>query len=354
MRTVEEIYEAMLEVFAQRAGYRPNGGCDLAARLYAAAAQLQALEAQADWALDQCFPQTAQGSYLDYHADSRGLSRTAPAAAEGVLRFSIDEAAQQELAIPAGTVCMTASGVRFATTAAGSIPAGSLQAEIPARAVESGTAGNVGAGTVVLMAAAPAGIQRCTNPAAFTGGMEAEEDESLRRRILDSYRRLPNGANAAYYEQAAMAYPGVAAAQAVGRARGIGTVDVYVAAASGTPEADLLQQVEADLQARREIAVDLAVKAPEEATVNIQVSLLPAEGFSFQQAKSQAEGALASYFSGRLLGQPVTLAALGNLLYGLESVANYRFALPAADVAAADGQLPTLGTLTVTEMEAAQ
>ena len=47
----------------------------------------------------------------------------------------------------------------------------------------------------------------------------------------------------------------------------------------------------------------------------------------------------------------MTLAALGNLLYGLESVANYRFLAPAADVAAAEGQLPVLGTVTITEPE---
>ena len=351
MRTIEEIYQEMLEVFAQRTGYLPHSACDLAARLYAAAAQLQALEAQADWALDQCFPQTAQGVYLDYHADSRGLSRTAAAAAVGTLRFSVDEAAEAALAIPAGTVCMTAAGVRFQTTEDGAIPAGGTQADVPARAVESGTAGNVGVGTVVLMAAAPAGIQRCTNPAAFTGGMDAEDDASLRQRILDSYRRLPNGANAAYYEQAAMAYPGVAAAQAVGRARGIGTVDVYIASAAGEPEESLRQAVEADLQSRREIAVDLEVLAPVEKEVDIQAVLYPGEGFSFQEAKAAAEAALASYFSGRLLGQPVTLAALGNLLYGLESVANYRFLAPAADVAAAEGQLPVLGTVTITEPE---
>ena len=201
------------------------------------------------------------------------------------------------------------------------------------------------------MAVAPVGVVSCTNPAPCAGGADQEEDEALRTRVLETFRRLPNGANAAYYEQAAMAYPGVAAAQAVGRARGIGTVDVYIASAAGEPEESLRQAVEADLQSRREIAVDLEVLAPVEKEVDIQAVLYPGEGFSFQEAKEAAEAALASYFSGRLLGQPVTLAALGNLLYGLESVANYRFLAPAADVAAAEGQLPVLGTVTITEPE---
>ena len=60
MRTIEEIYQDLLAAFAERAGFVPENGCDLAVRLWAAAAQLQALGIQADWVLNQSFPQTAQ------------------------------------------------------------------------------------------------------------------------------------------------------------------------------------------------------------------------------------------------------------------------------------------------------
>ena len=74
MRSIEEIYQAMLETISERSGFSPAEDCDLAVRLYAAAAQVQALELQADWVLDQSFPQTAQGVYLERHAARRGLS----------------------------------------------------------------------------------------------------------------------------------------------------------------------------------------------------------------------------------------------------------------------------------------
>ena len=351
LKTLEEIYQEMLEVFAGQSGYRPHSACDLAARLYAAAAQIQALYAQAAWVLDQSFPQTAQGEYLDYHGETRNISRVAATAAEGILRFSIDQAVSQPLNIPAGTVCMTAEGVRYETTEAGAISAGELWTEVDARAVETGERGNTGSDRVVLMAVAPAGVARCTNPQPFTGGADREDDEALRARILDSYRRLPNGANAAYYEQEAMRFEGVAAARAVGRPRGVGTVDVYIASASGAPEETLRQAVEETLQKSREIAVDLRVLAPTLSTVAVTVALAPAEGFDFARAKADAEDALANFFSGRLLGEAVTLAGLGNLLYALDSVANYRFTAPAADVEADPSRLPVLGTVTVTEME---
>lgn len=52
------------------------------------------------------------------------------------------------------------------------------------------------------------------------------------------------------------------------------------------------------------------------------------------------------------MGGPVLLAELGDLLYHVEGVENYRLLAPAADLAAEDGTLPMLGRVTVTEMEA--
>ena len=77
MKEWTEIYEQMRGTFAQRAGFVPSEGCDSAVRLYALAAELQSLLMQADWVLDQSFPQTAQGMYLDYHAETRGITRGA-------------------------------------------------------------------------------------------------------------------------------------------------------------------------------------------------------------------------------------------------------------------------------------
>ena len=70
------------------------------------------------------------------------------------------------------------------------------------------------------------GVKSVTNPEVFSGGTEEEGDEALRERVLETFQRLPNGANAAWYEKTAMDHEGVAAAKAIGRARGIGTVDV--------------------------------------------------------------------------------------------------------------------------------
>ena len=53
MREIETIYGELLETFAQRAGYAAEDSCDLAVRLYAAAAELQALSMLPRKALDR-------------------------------------------------------------------------------------------------------------------------------------------------------------------------------------------------------------------------------------------------------------------------------------------------------------
>ncbi len=349
MRTTEAIYQEMLGAYAARRGGQLQEDCELAVRLWAAAAQIQALEAQAEWVLGQSFPQTATGVYLDYHAAVRNMTRQAAGRASGSLTFTLANAQTGAVSIPAGTVCMTAGAVRFRTTEDGVIPAGELSVTVAAEAAEPGSGGNAGAGAVHVLTACPVAVKSVTNAAAFSGGVSEETDEELRQRILSSYLRLPNGANAAWYEETACRHEGVAAARVIGRARGTGTVDVYVTTPGGAPSEELLAELQAVFQKNREITVDVQVKAPEEAAVNVSVSLETAENADFETVKADTESMLAEFFGGKLLGKGVTLAELGSRLYAIPGVKNYHLTAPAADVAPNDTVLPVLGTVSVTE-----
>ena len=350
MKTIDEIYREMLACFGEETGLEPREGTDLSARMYALAAQVYALYVQADWVTRQAFPQTAEGEYLDYHAQLRSLERKPALPAQGTVRFTAGEAAQSDRSIPQGTVCMTAGLVRFATTQAAVLPAGELTVDVPVQALEPGTAGNVSAQTVVSMAVAPMGIASCTNPQAFAGGADGEGDEELRARILDTFRRLPNGANAAFYEQGALSFDQVAAAAVIPKPRGLGSVDVIVSTLAGTPGEELLEQLQDYFEQRREIAVDVQVKAPTPVTVNVAVQVKAKGGWDKTQVLDQVEETLESWFDGKLLGQDVLLARLGSLIYGCDGVENYAVSAPAADLAVDADELPVLGTLSVEEM----
>lgn len=238
------------------------------------------------------------------------------------------------------------------TTADGVIAAEELYADIPAEAESVGTSGNAGAETITVMTRAPEGVSGVLNPKAFTGGSGAETDEELRARVLDSFIRLPNGANAAFYELRALSHAGVEAAVVIPRMNGIGTVGVVIAAPEGVPSEALLQQVQDDLDAVREIAVDVTVLAPEVQAVGVTAQLLPKTGVSFETAKAAAEKAVRALFTGALLGKSLYRAAILSAIFETGTVQNVKLLQPETDIDGTERTLCRLGEVTITEAEA--
>ena len=239
--------------------------------------------------------------------------------------------------------------MRFVTTEDALIRAGALYADAAAEAEIVGTAGNVPAERITNMTRAPVGVTGVTNPAAFAGGSGEEDDESLRERILDSFIRLPNGANAAFYELRALSHPGVEAVRVIPRHQGIGTVGVVVSAAGGVPEQALLQEIQDDLDSVREIAVDVTVMAPELERMDLAVRILPKPGKSFDSAQAAVRTALTAWFDGGLLGKPVYRTQLGKVILDTGVVETYAITAPTKDLPGNARRLPQLGTLTITE-----
>lgn len=349
MKSYEEIYGQMKQALTQKTGTAISEGGDMALRLSAVAAELESLWSQAEWTRRQCFPQYASGDFLDSHAEMRGLCRGAAGRAKGIMRFETDEARTQTIYIPEGTVCLNAAGAEFLTDEQARIEAGALFCTVGATARDAGSSGNAPAESVTYMALAPAGVLRCFNPAAFKGGTDGESDEGLRARVLESYKSLPNGSNRAYYESVALETETIAAAVVIPKARGLGTVDIYVAAETGLPDEAAVAAVAARLEAEREICVDVQVAAPAAVSVPVSVEIEVSENSDFDAVAAEVKAALEAYFSGRLLGKRVLRARLGSVIIGVKGVENYNLLLPSADVEIQKNQLPTAGAITVTE-----
>lgn len=351
MKSIDQIYSEMMAAFTQRSGLEPGSGGDLAVRLYAVAAQVHALYLQAEWTQRQCFPQSATGQFLDYHAALRGVERKGAVRATGVLRFSVSGPSSAPLSVPAGTVCMTAGLIRFETLEDAVLKTGNTFVDVPAQAVSPGAAGNVAAGTILTMAVAPTGVAACSNPSAFSGGVDDENDDDLRVRILDTYRRLANGANAAFYYQQAMSFEEVAAATVEPRARGIGTVDVVIATAAGVPPQELLERVQSYFDEVREIAVDVSVLSPVPQSVNVSVKIQTADNYDQSSVVERVKNTVQSMFNGEFLGKNVLLAELGSVIFDVEGVENYSILSPAADITVSHQTLPVLGSIQVEVMD---
>lgn len=352
MKSIEDIYAELKTECQNRMGLAINDSGDMAIRLRAFAAQIFSLLVQQDYLHRQVFPQTASGGNLDKHAELRGLERRQAVKAAGAIRFLLSEADSKNITIPAGMSCTTGAGEEFITTQSGTIAAGDLFCDVSAEAKTAGAAGNVPAGSITEMMLAPAGVAACTNPQDFCGGADAETDSGLRARTIASYRTLPNGANAAYYENTVLTIDGVAGVSVLPKNRGAGTVDVIISATDGLPSQELINEVSGRLNADREICVDILVSAPTTKSVAVTLSVLPEDGFAFNEIKPKVQAAITDFFNGSLLGKSVYIARLYSLVLAVEGVKNLKFTSPTADVAVGSAVLPILSSLTITKMGA--
>lgn len=349
MKTTQEIYEAMLEGIRSRSGFAADDSCDLAVRLYAAAAQIESLYAYADWSRRQCFPQTATGEYLDLHAQIHSVTRDPATCAVGSLTVGMEEALDFEVVIPAGTRFCVPDGLHFCLTKPCRIQPGSRSAQAAAECTVPGIGGNAAAGEITGMVDAPVYISFVTNPSPFSGGKEAESDEHLRLRVLKACAVMPNGANAAYYEALAMAQPGITSAAAIPAYLGDGTLALYISGDYGIASEEQIAQVRRALADRTEMGITVALISPLIQPVDVTITVWPVDGVSGAKAVAAARAAIEESFSGPILRQGFYRSRAGSLIYNTGLVKNYDFIQPTKDSPPTPTALYTLGNLLVQE-----
>jgi len=208
--------------------------------------------------------QVAVGSDLDAVGDERGIYRLGGVEATGIVRF-LGPAATL---IAANTVVTTLgpNQRRFTVDHAAVIPAEG-QIDVSATAIAVGTTSNVPAGAIQLLEV-PITRTRVTNPDPFTGGVNVEDDDTYRARIVEFVRDPPNGSNPAQYRKWARDIPGVGGAITLRPgepdAGPPGTVDLYIVDLLMLPASiALCDQVQAYIAPGREVLAndtDLSVQ----------------------------------------------------------------------------------------------
>lgn len=150
--------------------------------------------------------------------------------------------------IPRGTRVQTRTGVVFATTAVGTLAAGSTgPVSVPVQATEAGTDGNVDAGTIVqVIDTLTDGLVQVRNDEPAAGGDVTESDARLRDRARDFFRQARRGTIAAI-TFGAQTVPGVRQATAIELTDGDGVpngrVSLYISDLNGQANSALVTQV---------------------------------------------------------------------------------------------------------------
>lgn len=233
----------------------------------------------------QCFFDTAEEQYLDRWSSIFGVKRKAATKAGGTIKFRYSGS---QVTIPTGTVLQSEDSIRYRTTSSvNSSGIASLEA------IEAGEAGNQTAGDVLTLASPIEGVYSEAIVVGLAGGADAEDDESLRVRLLSRARETPNGGTKSDYVQWALEVPGVTRAWCFPEASGIGTVDVLFVCDNTleiVPDEAMLQKVQDYIDTKRPVTAHLTVGAPTLVKVPITISgLLPATDAVKEAVKIELE-----------------------------------------------------------------
>lgn len=139
---------------------------------------------QVDRAGKMNFLKYSYGPYLRHLAALKGVTEMEPQKATVTVKWSLEEAREQDTAIPAGTRITADWEVFFETLNDAAIPAGDTDVTVEMTCTEAGAKGNgFAAGELTIMADPVPFIAQVINTTQSTGGMDAESDESLAERV---------------------------------------------------------------------------------------------------------------------------------------------------------------------------
>lgn len=325
MDSYNEILDTMVERYTQLSGIVPSNESDIMLRFKVLASELYNTMCAMDYLKTQMFCHSATGEYLDKHASVRGLTRKSATYATGELTFSLSDYAVQQVFIPTGTVVSTNSShpLQFETTQDAVINAGELSVTVGARALVSSESYNVLPKEITVMVTPPAGVASVVNKKAFTGGSDEESDEDLRARVLDSYKNLSNGTNAAYYKKLSQAVSGVYSAGVISGLRGNATVDVYVCGKGKAVTYKEIQEVQKILDENRELNVDILVLYAKPVDSKFLIELEVEDGYEFNAVKAELVQQITDYVNSLGVGKSAMLTQISDLIYHTKGVRNF-------------------------------
>lgn len=319
--TFMEILDEMKTAFCREKGEAVKNLSDLEARFKAVAAEIYSVCVYGDFIIRQSFPQTASGTYLDRHAQLRKISRKEPSYAEGKIILSRTEnSTGTVLSVPKGTVFSVSDRpfIQFATTAAASIAADSVSAETPVKALKTGSEYNIASGILLTAVNPPAHLSGAVSRTKFAGGCDAESDEALRERILNSYSSRKNAVSAAAVRESLLTIDGVT--DAVVSAGENHVLKVCLKTDSGIISSTLKNQVTDMLGFAVLCGAKLEFTAAAEQPFGVTAEVKILSGYNPSEIQKTVERKISEFCSSEKIGQNYSESAIAAYCSGIDGV----------------------------------
>jgi len=256
---------------------------------------------------------TSAGPDLDSWMADFALVRLPATSSVGSVTFSRYTATLQAT-VPVGTMLRVTQGLQvFLVTANTSnpywngsagytLPAGLVSADLPVAASQPGSAGNIQAGAIGLLASPIAGIDMVANANPTSGGLDAESDVAFRARFQ------------LYINNRSLATVGAVLAAVAGLQQGLrytvlenqtltgisqaGTFCVIVDDGTGFPPASLLAEAQAAVNAVRPVGSIFTVHGPIVVQVIVNVVLETSNQLTHAAVAALARQNIAAWIQG--------------------------------------------------------
>lgn len=233
------------------------------------------LHGHLDWIFRQVFPDTAEAEELARWAAVWGVTRLPATTWSGTVRFS----GSNGVVVPEGTRLRRDDGQEYETTELVTVASGT--ADAPLVALEVGALPNLEAGSSLRLLNPIAGLQTTAAVLAdgLVPGVDQEDDDSLRERLLERIQLPPHGGAAHDYVAWAREVAGVTRAWVIPLYLGAGTVGVTFvtddAAGGLIPDAPKVAEVQAYIDLVRPVTAAVTVFAPAERTIAATIAVEP-------------------------------------------------------------------------------
>lgn len=313
---------------------------------------------------------TSVGADLDSWMADFSLQRLPAVAATGSLTFSRTTPTLQAV-LPPGTLARTGDGTQTFIVSADPanpawnsglggyvVPAGTTSIVVPSTAQASGSAGNVRASSITMLASAVPGIDAVLNPTPFTNGLDAETDAAFRSRFQNFVQSRSRATPQAIAYAVASVQQGLRfVLQENTNPEGttiMGSFVVTVDDGSGNPSATLLAAVQAAIDAVRPVGSVFAVMPPIVIPTSIALSIDTLASGSAASTTTNVVNALTKLIAELPMGRVLPLSRLSQAAYNADQNVSNVTAITINGVAADLNLPPTavavLAAVTVTPL----
>lgn len=318
-------------------------------------------------ALKLIWPRFANGIYLDYHAETRGMTRKEATYATGTLTIS----GKAGTTIPIGSVFSTetknnVASVDYATTVAKVIGEDGT-VDVVARAVFPGSDGNAGANQITIKSNEIDDISAVTNNEPFTGGYDEEDDESLKARLMeyDLNKGESNIGNKSDYKRWALEIVGVGDATVITPIDDTGLITLVLTDMNGSPASvDLCESVYNHImgsindESDRLAPINAQLKVIPPQTINVTITaIIELEGDTSQTLETITAAfttALMTYFPQAISDKEIRYEKVKSILSGIDGVYDFKDVFindTQGNIFLASGVLPTIDEENITLTE---